>query len=261
MNSSSAENCIDSPSPLLQLKGVSRKWHEKYALKRVNLAIQPGEIVALIGPSGSGKSTLLRILAGVLRTSEGHYLVDHQDLGNVSTSSIVRHRTQCRIVEQSHLLVPQITVHQNVIAGKLSHFNSLQIIAAALWPVDKKGVYELLKDLGIAEQQWKRAADLSVGQMQRVAIARALISNPSLLLADEPTASLDPSTAKQVTELLLTQARRRHISLVFCTHRPENVISGCDRVIGLSLGSVVLNGKPADISDEELHQLYTGQPL
>ncbi len=241
-----------------ELSKACRQWGDHYALRDLTLNIRCGEIVALIGPSGSGKSTLIRLLAGALKPTAGVILADGQNIQKLSPSQLRRHRAKCRIVEQTHMLVPQLSVHQNVIAGQLSHWPWLKVSAAALWPLYKASVQQLLQSLSIAEHQWKLASQLSGGQMQRVAIARALAAEPSIILADEPTASLDPVTAQTVTEMLVRQAEQRGITLIFCTHWLDNIMPHCDRIIGLHDGRLLLDGAPSSVSSEALDHLYSG---
>jgi phosphonate transport system ATP-binding protein len=245
-------------APSFRLDNVTRCWGERVAVKNLSLAIEKGQTVALVGPSGGGKSTLIRMLAGVLKPSAGAVYIDNRDLADFSTDDLRKHRAACRIVEQSHLLVPQITVHQNVVAGQLSRWPWYKTTAAAFWPVERGRVRTILDSLGIGEHQWRLSSELSGGQMQRVAIGRALISEPAALLADEPTASLDPVTARSVTETILTEAKRRGVTLVFCTHWLDVVKSQCDRVLGLRDGALVLDSDPSAITQEVLDYLYEG---
>lgn len=245
-------------APVLELKAVSRYWGKRAAINNLNLTIRPGETVALIGPSGGGKSTLIRLLAGVLKPTHGRVLADGKDLAKMSAAELRFHRAHARIIEQTHLLVPQLSVHQNVVAGKLPLWPWHRVMASALWPVEKQPVHSLLESLSIGEHQWRSASDLSGGQMQRVAIARALISDPTTLLADEPTASLDPATARAVTEIILNQAKERGVTLVFCTHWLDAIMHRCDRIIGLREGTLVLDAKPAEVTPDALDLLYQG---
>ena len=245
-------------APEVHLRGVSRHWAGQAVLKDLSLRIGPGERVALIGPSGAGKSTLLRLIAGALRPTEGVIEVDGQALTDMGWRELQRHRSRCRVIEQQNLLVPQSTVHSNVVSGLLSTWPWYQSLLAALVPVQVPQVAALLQSLDMGAFQWEMAADLSGGQMQRVAIARALIANPTLLLADEPTASLDPNTAKAVTALIVAQALSRQMSLVFCTHWFDIVRRDCTRVIGLRAGEVMLDAEPTQVTDAQLTQLYAG---
>lgn len=246
------------PAPTVQLVHVSRHWGGQAVLKDISLRFGAGERVALIGPSGAGKSTLIRLIAGALRATSGTIEVNGHALAGMSWRELQRYRSTCRIVEQQNLLVPQASVHGNVVAGLLSTWPWYKALQAALMPVEVSRVTALLQSLDMAMHQWDKAGELSGGQMQRVAIARALIANPSLLLADEPTASLDPNTAKAVTRLIVAQAQTRAMSLVFCTHWFDIVRQDCTRVIGLRGGEVMFDCAPAEATEDRLAQLYAG---
>ncbi|MFM2051994.1 MAG: hypothetical protein RL456_31 [Pseudomonadota bacterium] len=242
----------------LRLVGAGRHWGARAVLQDIDLRLQDGERVALIGPSGAGKSTLLRLAAAALRPTQGRVEVDGQDLARAPWAALQRHRASCRIVEQQNLLVPQASVHDNVVAGLLSGWPAWKVLGAALWPVERARVAALLEAVDLAGYQWAPAGTLSGGQMQRVALARALASRPRLLLADEPTASLDPRTAQVVTRLIVEQARAHRMALVFCTHWYDIVREACTRVVGLREGRVLFDAAPADVGEARLAQLYAG---
>lgn len=244
--------------PELHLKGIGRSWSGRPSLQNVTMRLQPGERVALIGPSGGGKSTLIRIIAGALRPTNGIVEVGGRVMADFTWREIQQYRSACRIVEQQSLLVLQSSVHGNVLAGLLSTWPWHRALLAALMPIERERVGTLLTQLGIGAYQWSRAGELSGGQMQRVAIARALISDPSILLADEPTASLDPNTAKSVTRQLVELAKSRGMSLVFCTHWFDIVRRDCTRVIGLRAGRIVFDCEPDLVTDGRLEDLYAG---
>jgi phosphonate transport system ATP-binding protein len=252
----SPEGTVSAPS--FRLEDVSRQWGRRIAVRNLSLDINPGEIVALVGPSGGGKSTVIRMLAGVLRPTAGTVWVSNRDIATFSPRELRKHRARCRMVEQDHLLVPQLSVHQNIVAGQASCWPWYKVVAAALWPIDRAHVRTLLESLGIAGHQWNLASELSGGQKQRVTIARALVSEPSALLADEPTASLDPATAKSVTEILLTEVRKRGVTSVFCTHWLDLVLDRVDRVVGLREGCLVLDAKSSEVTQSALDYLYEG---
>lgn len=201
---------------------------------------------------------MIRIMAGSLKPSSGSMVVNDRALQNLSWGEIQSYRSTCRIVEQHSLLVPQISVHGNVIAGLVSTWPWHKTLRAALYPIERERVSGVLTQLGIGNRQWCKAGSLSGGQMQRVAIARALISNPSILLADEPTASLDPNTAKTVTEQIIGLAHERQMSLVFCTHWFDIVRDSCTRVVGLRDGAVQFDMAPSQVTQAKLNELYAG---
>jgi phosphonate transport system ATP-binding protein len=253
------ESALNRPDGAqLRLERVHRSWGRRNAVEDVSLAIAAGERVLLAGPSGSGKTTLLRLLAGVLRPTRGVVRIDGVDVLSMSARQLRRHRARCRIVEQGALLVPQSDVHRNVLAGRLAEMPWHAIVWSALWRTEAGRVRELLEPLGLAERQWDAAGNLSGGQQQRVAIARALVSGPSILLADEPTSSLDPKTARDVTRLLVEQAGQRGATLVFCSHWVSLVQGSVDRVVGVRGGRVVLDAPAAEVDGDTLDELYRG---
>jgi phosphonate transport system ATP-binding protein len=245
-------------APTVQLQHVSRHWAGQAVLQDLTLRLGPIKATRSPGPSGAGKSTLIRLIAGALRPTSGVIEVNGQSMAALSWRALQRHRSMCRIVEQQNLLVPQATVHSNVLSGLLSTWPWHKALLAALMPIEVARVAALLQSLDMGRHQWDKAGELSGGQMQRVAIARALIANPSLLLADEPTASLDPNTAKAVTRLIVEQARARSMSLVFCTHWFDIVRRDCTRVIGLRRGLVMFDSPPDEVTEARLAQLYAG---
>jgi phosphonate transport system ATP-binding protein len=248
----------DSPTPpSFELQDVGRRWQARVALEQITLSIKPGERIALVGPSGSGKSTFLRILNGTLRATSGTVRVDGVDVEHFTRRALLNHRKRFGIIEQGSHLVPQLSVHHNVLAGRLPHWAWYRTLASLLVPLERKQVAENLARVGLADRQWDTTASLSGGQQQRVAIARALASSPSVILADEPTASLDPATAAEVTRLLLETARRS-ITLIFCTHWIGQLNGLMDRVIGIRQGRVAIDAPASEVTDADLQSLYSG---
>lgn len=244
----------------IQLANVNKHWKNSSALTDIDFSIHKGEIIALVGPSGSGKSTLLKLIAGALKPSQGIISINDLAIGRMSFKQLQSYRSRLGLIEQSHLLIPQLSVHQNVIAGLIPNWPWYRIVANAIWRMNKDRVHEILQELGIAQYQWTNVSQLSGGQQQRVAVARALICNPDIILADEPTSSLDPRTAEQVCELIVEQARRRHATLLFCTHQIDQVLSQCDRIIGLKNGNIVFNQTSTTFDQELLQQqLYNNE--
>jgi phosphonate transport system ATP-binding protein len=245
-------------TPLFRLEGVHRRWGETRALEDISLSIREGERVLLAGPSGSGKTTLLRILAGVLRPSAGTVVVDGNDLLSLRSRDLRRHQARCGIVEQGALLVPQLDVHRNVLAGRLAHMPWHRILLSAMWRLERAPVRELLEAMSLGDRQWDLAGNLSGGEQQRVAIARALISSPAIILADEPTSSLDPTTAGDMSRLLIAQAREREATLIFSSHWISLVKDEVDRIVGIRHGKLVVDARPEDVTGEALDYLYKG---
>ncbi len=242
----------------IELAGVTRAWGDVCALDDVDLVIPAGERVALIGPSGSGKSTLLSLVAGSLASSKGRVMVGGEALENMSLAALRRHRGRCGIIPQGSTLVSQLSVHHNMLTGLLPHWPWYRAAAAALFPqaFERERVRGWLWEMGLEKAQDKLSANLSGGEQQRVAVARALLPGPGLIVADEPTASLDPSNAATVAKLLVRP--ERDATVLISTHWVSLIADSVDRVIGLREGRVVLDMAPHDMNDADLSTLYQG---
>ncbi|PTQ84640.1 putative ABC transport system ATP-binding protein [Trichococcus patagoniensis] len=209
---------------LIELIDVSRSFGEGElridALKSTNLAVEAGEFVAIIGPSGSGKSTFLTITGGLQSPSEGRVLINGNPFSDVSEKKRAKLRfEEIGFILQASNLVPFLTVQDQLhLANKVDRSK-----------VDKQKRDELLKELGIFELKNKFPSDLSGGQRQRVAIARALYHDPAVILADEPTASLDTQKAFEVVEILARETKIKKKATIMVTH-DERLIDYCDKV-------------------------------
>ena len=245
-------------APRIRLDGVERRWNPRVAVRDLSLTIEPGERIALVGPSGSGKTTLLRLLMGALRTTAGKIHIGDSPIEMMTPAEIRGHRRRCAVVDQGITLIPQLTVHGNVIAGKLPQWPWWKTLASLLWSFERDETRELLDHVGLADRQWDKVSVLSGGQQQRVAIARAIAAEPTLMLADEPTAALDPTTSADVIELLVREATRLRATLIISTHSVSHILDSVDRVIGLREGALVLDKPPSEVTDAALDDLYEG---
>lgn len=209
--------------PLLQLEHVSKHYGDLSShrpsvevLKDINLAVSAGESVAIVGPSGSGKSTLLNLIGALDRPSAGRILLDGNDLGELGEKQRAQHRNRLLgFVFQSHHLLPQCSALENVLIPTLAGNppdSPNQLMQRA---------QSLLEQVGLAERSTHRPGQLSGGECQRVALVRALINRPSLLLADEPTGSLDETASGQVAELLIQLNQRENVALIVVTHAQQ----------------------------------------
>ena len=210
---------MPTPAPLLRLVNVTRRYDSPAnagaltVLDQVSLEVARGESLAIVGPSGSGKSTLLHIIGTLDRPTSGSVALDGQDLNALDDVQIaaVRNR-QIGFVFQAHYLLPQCTVWENVLVPTLA-------CADAVLRDGAGGRAErLLKRVGLCERKSHRPGELSGGERQRVAVVRALINQPQLLLADEPTGSLDHASAQQLGQLLLELNREEGVTLIVVTH-------------------------------------------
>jgi ABC-type lipoprotein export system ATPase subunit len=204
------------------------------ALDGVSLTVDSGEVVAVMGPSGSGKSTLLFLMGGLDRPESGKARIAGTDWSTLEETQAARFRRQnCGFIAQGLTLLPQGTAAENA---------EVPLLLDGLEPDERAGRVEALLDrVGLAEHSAKLVDQLSGGQQQRVAIARALINEPAVVLADEPTGSLDSETGEAVTELLVSAARERAAAVILVTHNPE-VSAHADRIVRLHSGHLDSDG-------------------
>ena len=245
-------------APLIELEGVARQFGERVALRDVSVRLPPGERVALVGPSGSGKTTLLRLAGGSLRASRGMVRVDGVDVNRMSSRALKAHRARCGIIDQGSTLVAELNVHRNVLAGFLPAWPLPRVLASAFVTLEKARVAALLDRVGLSERQWDLASTLSGGQRQRVGVARALARDPTLILADEPTASLDPATARRTVELILEFTRETEATLLMSTHWVSLVAEHVDRLVGIREGRVTFDTRASAVAEADLTALYQG---
>jgi lipoprotein-releasing system ATP-binding protein len=211
-----------SPAPLLKLAGVTKRYDAPgkpeglAVLREVSLEVGRGESLAIVGPSGSGKSTLLHIMGTLDQPTSGSIMLDEQDLGALDEQQLatVRNR-QVGFVFQAHYLLPQCTVLENVLVPTLA------VSAAATRERAGERAQRLLKRVGLGDRLAHQPGELSGGERQRVAVVRALINQPQLLLADEPTGSLDHASAQALGQLLLELNREEGVTLIIVTHARE----------------------------------------
>ena len=214
--------------PIIEVKNVSKFFGEKTALDNINLSIRKGEFVTILGPSGCGKTTLLRLIAGFQTASEGELYI-----GGKEITQIPPHRRPVNTVFQKYALFPHLNVYDNIAFGlKLKKMPKAEM---------EKKVKAALKMVGMTDYEYRDVNSLSGGQQQRVAIARAVVTNPKLILADEPTGNLDSKNGAEVMNLL-TELNKEGTSIVMVTHSQHDA-GFAHRVIHLFDGSVVANIK------------------
>lgn len=233
----------------------------RHALRDINLRIEKGEMVALIGASGSGKSTLLRIVAGLLQADEAQgSLVEvngHCVQRNGRISGDIRGiRSHVGFVFQQFNLVDRLSVLANVLVGRLHTMPWWRAMTSWFNAQEKSLALEALERVGILDCHAQRASTLSGGQQQRAAIARTLVQGAKLVLADEPIASLDPESSRKVMEILTRIQREDGRTVVVSLHQVDMAIRYCPRVIALNQGQVVYDGPSADLTPALLRQLY-----
>lgn len=226
------------------------------ALKGVSIDIPKGEVVALIGPSGAGKSTLIRCVNRLVEPTSGSVSLDGQELTALGSAGLRRARRTMGMIFQEYALVERLTVMENVLSGRLGYVGFWRSFARRFPQADVDEAFRLLERVGLDQMVDKRADELSGGQRQRVGIARALIQNPRLLLVDEPTASLDPKTSRQIMRLVCELCEERELAAIINIHDVMLAQMFARRIIGLQLGEIVYDGPPDKLTPDVLTQIY-----
>ncbi|MGE4567454.1 MAG: phosphonate ABC transporter ATP-binding protein [Acidimicrobiales bacterium] len=226
------------------------------ALRNLDLTIDDGEFVVIVGLSGAGKSTLLRALNGLVPATEGSITVDGVEVVGASAATLRQVRSNIGMIFQTFNLVNRTTVLNNVLMGRLSAVPSWRS-TFGLWPAqEREKAMQSLERVGIVEKAYVRASDLSGGQQQRVGIARALAQEPTVMLADEPVAALDPVTSRQVMGDLQRINQDLGITTLINLHFLDLAREYGQRLIGLREGQLVFDGDIADVTDETFQEIY-----
>lgn len=242
---------------MLELRKLSKTYATgDTALRQVSLTVPAGQVVGLIGPSGAGKSTLIRCINRLVEPTGGDVLLAGSSLTALRGRSLRRARRRIGMIFQEYALVERLTVMENVLSGRLGYVPAWRSFLRRYSPGDVARAFALLDQVGLAEHFNKRADALSGGQRQRVGIARALEQGPELLLVDEPTASLDPKTSRQIMRLIGSACRQRNLPAIINIHDVLLARQFADRIIGLRAGEVVFDGTPDELTDEGLTRIY-----
>lgn len=226
------------------------------ALQGVTLEIPDGQVMALIGPSGAGKSTLIRCINRLVEPTSGKVSLNDLELTTLSTRQLRLARRRIGMIFQEYALVERLTVMENVLSGRLGYVGFWRSWIRKYPASDIEEAFRLLERVGLHEMVDKRADELSGGQRQRVGICRALIQNPELLLVDEPTASLDPKTSRQIMRLICELCKERGLSAIINIHDVLLAQMFAERIVGLQLGEIVYDGPPDGLTSDVLTQIY-----
>ena len=225
-------------------------------LRDVDLTIQDGEFVAIIGRSGAGKSTLLRAVNRMHSITGGQLTVEGVDVSALRGKELRRFRRGIGMVFQSFNLVTRTTVIRNVLSARVPDLPFWRVVLGAFRREDKLAALEALDKVGILDKAYIRADQLSGGQQQRVALARTLAQDPKIILADEPVAALDPVTARQVMEDFVRINREMGISILLNIHHVELALEYASRVIGIRAGEIVYDGPASQVDQAVLDGIY-----
>ncbi len=226
------------------------------ALKNISFTVDKPQVVTIIGPSGAGKSTLIRCINRLLEPTSGKVMLDNIDILALNRRELRKARRQMGMIFQEYNLVERLTVMENLLSGRLGYVGFWKSYRRKFPPEDVAAAFELLDRVGLSGYQDMRADSLSGGQRQRVGISRALMQQPKLLLVDEPTASLDPKTSRQIMRLLVELAHERGTPALVNIHDVGLAQSFADRIIGLAEGEIVFDGTPRQITADVLTKIY-----
>jgi len=242
---------------MLRLEGVSKRYpHGAVALHGITLDVPRGQVLAVVGPSGAGKSTLLRCINRLVEPTSGRVVVDGVDVTALAPRALRRMRASIGMIFQEHALVDRLTALDNILCGRLASTGFWRSLARRFRDEDVAKAVTLAERLEIGEHVHRRTDRLSGGQRQRVGIARALLQDPKLLLVDEPTASLDPRTARGILRLIVESARERSLAAVINQHDVPHARRFADRLNGRKSGANVYDGSPDGLSPEQLTAIY-----
>ncbi|MEQ8354925.1 MAG: phosphonate ABC transporter ATP-binding protein [Kiloniellaceae bacterium] len=242
---------------MLRLENLEKRYKTgDLALKGVDLEVPDGQIMALIGPSGAGKSTLIRCINRLVEPTGGRVFLNDLELSRLGAGLLRKARRRMGMIFQEYALVERLSVMENVLSGRLGYVGFWRSYFRKYPQSDIDEAFRLLGRVGLDHMVDKRADELSGGQRQRVGICRALAQNPELLLVDEPTASLDPKTSRQIMRLVCELCNERNLSAIINIHDVMLAQMFAQRIVGLKLGEIVYDGPPDGLTADVLTEIY-----
>lgn len=245
---------------MIQFKEVTKTYPNGVsALRGVDLEIEQGDFVAIIGLSGAGKSTLLRTINQMHKISTGSLIVNDTDVTTLKGKKLRRFRRNIGMVFQSFNLIKRTTVIKNVLAARVADMPFYKSMLGLYSKKDRMIALEALDKVGILEKAYTRADQLSGGQQQRVALARCLAQEPQIILADEPVASLDPVTSHQVMSDFVKVNNDLNITVIANMHHVDIATKYAKRIVGIKEGLIVYDGPSSEINEDILTQIYGRQ--
>lgn len=252
----------DQKSPMIELKQVGKVYpNGTMGLKDINLTINQGEFVVIVGLSGAGKSTLLRSINRLHDVTSGDILIDGKSITNAHGKDLRLLRRDIGMIFQNFNLVKRASVLKNVLTGRVSYYPTWKTSLNLFSKEDKQRAYEALQRVDMAEKVYSRADELSGGQQQRVSIARVLTQEPKVILADEPVASLDPKTTHKVMEDLKKINHDLGMTVLVNLHSVELAQEFATRIIGIRAGEIVFDGRIEDTTADDIAKIYGGEEV
>lgn len=250
----------NSAQPMIELKNVNKIYDNgTVGLKDVNLTIAKGDFVVVVGLSGAGKSTLLRSINRLQDISSGDIKINGKSITKAHGKELRLLRRDIGMIFQNFNLVKRSSVFRNVLSGRVAYYSSWKTTFNLFSKEDKQRAYDALKTVDLADKVYTRADELSGGQQQRVAIARVLTQNPEIILADEPTASLDPKTSERVLNDLKMLNEKYGMTVVANLHSVALARKFGNRILGVRAGQIVYDGAMADTPQSVFDEIYNGQ--
>ena len=242
---------------MLEIKQLIKKYRTgDVAINGVDLKVEKGQVMALIGPSGAGKSTLIRCVNRLENPTSGEIWFNDENIVKLRSGRLRKARRNMGMIFQEYALVERLTVMENVLSGRLGYVGFWRSYLRKFPQTDVKEAFRLLEKVGLEKMFNKRADELSGGQRQRVGIARALIQNPDILLVDEPTASLDPKTSRQIMRLITELCEEHQLAAIINIHDVALAQMFAERIVGLREGSIVYDGHPDNLKPDVLTEIY-----
>ncbi|MED5501799.1 phosphonate ABC transporter ATP-binding protein [Salinicola sp. LHM] len=239
---------------------VKRYGHGEPVLRGLDLDVPGESVVSIIGASGAGKSTLLRCINRLVEPTEGSIELNGLELTRLGREELRKARRRIGMIFQGFNLVDRLTVMENVQCGRLGYIPYWRAALRKYPAEDIERAYHLMERVGIAHYANKRADALSGGERQRVGVVRALMQQPEILLADEPTASLDPVSSRQIMELLQNLSQELSLPVLINIHNVAEAREYTQRIVGMRFGKLIFDGVPADLDQEAMDAVYSGTP-
>jgi phosphonate transport system ATP-binding protein len=247
---------VKPEQPTLSLVHVNKNYGVHKAIQDINLHVNPGDFVVLLGPSGAGKSTIFKCVSQLIRPDSGEVWLNDQQINQLKGNALRLQRRKIGLIFQQFNLVSRLSALQNVLLGRLGHMPTWKANLGLFSEADRQLCLRSLDRVGMLNKAYQRADTLSGGQQQRVAIARVMAQESELILADEPVASLDPVTSRQVLSQLKEIAAESNMAILCSLHQTDLALEFADRIIAMSNGIITFNKYACDVQENELESVY-----
>ncbi|MCP4750554.1 MAG: phosphonate ABC transporter ATP-binding protein [Proteobacteria bacterium] len=244
---------------MLEIQNFSKSFDDNPVIKNVSLSVKPGEFLVVLGPSGSGKTTLLRMINGLVKPDFGRLIFKNEDITGEKKKSEAR--KHFGMIFQHYNLVENLNVINNVLTGALSSLNTFYSLVYFFPKSMKVRALKYLNRVQLLDKAYEKAGNLSGGQKQRAGIARAIMQNPSVILADEPIANLDPMVGYNIMRLLRGICVKDKISVICNLHQVDFALQFADRIVCIVEGEIILDKPVDELSAEVIYQAYKGKDL